>query len=700
MVREGTIPELVRSLQRARTEAVDRGRPLARAIFFIGAGCSRSAGVPLAAEIARGLVPKLAQTYDLSTTSDPEAALKVLQAAGHFLACSPGGTIDWYAVYDEVFLNHYKTPDNARNIFRKAIEESFKGINWAHLCLGELVSQKFCSTIITTNFDLLALEGLVAAGVIPVVSDGLESLGRISGYPDYPQLIQLNGSIHSYRLRNRPDEIEAVGEHSAAASCFRELIRDADVITFVGYAGREVAIMKLLSAAMQEFSEKEVYWCSYGNALSSISTEATKLMDGNANARVILNQDADLFFYELCRDLGVGAPAFIRNPLSSIQSRATGIALPEGGGHASEIRNEIERFNKKISALTNRDPSEGLDTQSAILDQASAQRFKGDDRAALNTIAPLLAIENPDPQVLAFASIVANSIAARTLAPDDMERAVVLARQAMEALTDADEPERVDAQIRYAKALDIRGLGKSESDDAKLALKNFREAVGKIDPVINQELWLSVQNTIGVIHARIADVDNSDPDIAMAIAAFDEVIALAEKFDLSEEAQRALTNKGVALFTQGEYKRDVGVIRQAIQVLEDVNKKTSKTANLPRWNVQVRCLASCYGAISMLENDVASAEESVRLTKESMEPDVTDDPSHLAGIEVNYGRALGRLAEMRKDADVMEEGLRHVRSAQSKFTEMKMDWHALNAQKTADALLEALNEIKGSGTER
>src|SRR6202035_5865229 len=84
--------------------------------------------------------------------------------------------INWHSVYDEMLRRHYATPDDTRALFGKIVADAKGAINWAHLCLGELVSRGFISTVLTTNFDQLVLSGMVRAGVLPVVCDGVESL--------------------------------------------------------------------------------------------------------------------------------------------------------------------------------------------------------------------------------------------------------------------------------------------------------------------------------------------------------------------------------------------------------------------------------------------------------------------------------------------------------------------------------------------
>jgi len=204
--RLGNIAEVANAIQLA-TASDSKG--LGRTIFFIGAGCSKSAGIPLVLEMAQQLLIRLAKAKRA-----PPDALKSADDAYHWLSpnrgipdCRIGDApkdgsadtreIDWSRVYDVLFADHYKTPDHAREIFSDFVDQAEGRVNWAHLCLGELVKQKLVSTVITTNFDQLALAGLVRAGVLPVVCDGIESLTRIRGAP---LQIELHGSRHTYRL--------------------------------------------------------------------------------------------------------------------------------------------------------------------------------------------------------------------------------------------------------------------------------------------------------------------------------------------------------------------------------------------------------------------------------------------------------------------------------------------------------------------
>jgi hypothetical protein len=157
-----------------------RNGALGKTIFFIGAGCSVTAGIPGAADIARRMTIEVGRRFRVCENDDDCLAayrklveLKNLSsaAANAPIAKLSEDMVDWHRVYDEMFERHFATPDDVRDFFGDILAKANGAINWAHLCLGELATTNYVSTVLTTNFDQLALSGMVRAGILPVVCD-------------------------------------------------------------------------------------------------------------------------------------------------------------------------------------------------------------------------------------------------------------------------------------------------------------------------------------------------------------------------------------------------------------------------------------------------------------------------------------------------------------------------------------------------
>jgi SIR2-like domain len=363
---------------------------LGRVVFFVGAGCSISAGVPGSVDIARRMVREAAHRFECcGANSDCVEAYKSLVAGKYLASCMKKGredreptdeTINWYKVYDELFRSHYAGPDYARELFDTLVSEIKGAINWAHLCLGELVAQKYVSTILTTNFDQLVLSGLVHAGVLPVMCDGIESLNRISGVPRHPQLVELHGSRHTYVLRNRPEDVAAVRNDPRASAAILELLRNTKTFVTIGYGGREEGVMDLLIQAAKACPDKDLIWVDHSPDPQSISDKVREFLATSKNGRLCPDQDADRFFLQLCKGLKVGSPLAISAPLEPAHRVIADVL--KSNLVDKDIQAEINAAKNRMERLRTYDQSQKGDPGAAKASEIREKRLAGDPAGA------------------------------------------------------------------------------------------------------------------------------------------------------------------------------------------------------------------------------------------------------------------------------------------------------------------------------
>ncbi|MER8881828.1 ATP-binding protein [Mesorhizobium sp. M0816] len=328
-------------------------KALGRTILLVGAGCSRSAGIPLAGEIAQELAIRLADSYGIerANIADPAEALRYLVTSGKFesdlFQGVNGDATDWPSVYDYIFSKHYKTPKEIRGVFSQLFDRIDRRINWTHLCIGELVRLGYVSTILTTNFDQLVLDGLSRSGRLPVVADGLDSLYRISGDSNYPQLIQIHGSRHTYYLRNSQTDTDELANNHAARHAIDELFRTASVFIAIGYGGRERGLMQLLIEAGRRWPDTQIFWISYSDRLAATDKYVAELLATSRYASVVPNQDADDFFRKLLEELKVYVPRAIADPLYPVKDLKENLVY---GGNA-EIKKLIDDHQDRVNEI-------------------------------------------------------------------------------------------------------------------------------------------------------------------------------------------------------------------------------------------------------------------------------------------------------------------------------------------------------------
>lgn len=349
-MRIATVDDVVDAIRRDYDPSASN-RSLGRTVFMIGAGCSKSAGIPLSEEIAKALVRRLAKRYGVTSgrSDDSVDLLHGLVEQSKFPknlleTDSRDKKIDWYAVYDVIFRDHYRTPKEIQRVFSSILDASGNQINWAHVCLGELVRLGYTSTVLTTNFDQLALDGISRSGSLPVVADGVGSLHRITGDPAHPQLIHIHGSRHTYYLRNTSEDIDRAAKDLSAIHAISDIYRSASIFIVIGYGGREKGLMELLTSAGVRWPDTQIYWVSHAQDGGDLSDYAKKFVGTSRYSYVVPNQDADVFFDKLVTALTDGGPLIVRNPMSPIRDLADRLQFYKD----EHIINQVSDLNARV----------------------------------------------------------------------------------------------------------------------------------------------------------------------------------------------------------------------------------------------------------------------------------------------------------------------------------------------------------------
>lgn len=358
-----------------------------RAIFLLGAGCSKSAGIPLASEVAQRCARILALRYapprkDPPGHPDAQSALAALvkqrRVPEHYLLSNGDG--DWGPLYKHFFAEHLKSPNQQREVISAVIGDREFDLNWAHACLGALVQRRYVHTVLTTNFDQLALQGIIRTGITPVVADGLESLMRISPSPVRPQVVHLHGSMHTYDLRNSPTALFETGENTDFKTMMMSLLKQSTIIVIVGYAGGEEGVMQLLQYAAEHIPRMVIYWVGYERSYADFSPRARKLLETGDNKFFIPDKDADRFFQALMRELGEGQPEWVADPIEAL--------VEQGIRMRSNEDPEIEALIVDYQRRTSHARKTRLKEDSVLVGALQA-RCEGDFPAAARMLAPI-----------------------------------------------------------------------------------------------------------------------------------------------------------------------------------------------------------------------------------------------------------------------------------------------------------------------
>lgn len=268
-------------------------------VVLLGAGASFRSGIPMAAacvsEIAKARFLQEKGIDDLSCPVSPSDWKPLLDRHDWFIAGE-----DKLAENFPMAVEKLLTPRDFRRRVLQHLLSQKERVNPGYLHLAELVRMGSVSTILTTNFDTLIVEGLRKKQ--PHISEILE-INRtkddlVRFHKDNTcQVVYLHGSVEYYRDRNEANEIANLDK--SLIKSILPLLTDSPVVV-VGYRGYEPSIMKHLFGELAKVDvpfKHGIYWCSRDSELHPNVVELEKV--AGSNFRLIRIDGFDELFERL-----------------------------------------------------------------------------------------------------------------------------------------------------------------------------------------------------------------------------------------------------------------------------------------------------------------------------------------------------------------------------------------------------------------
>lgn len=384
------------------------------------------------------------------------------------------------------------------------------------------MARKFIHTVLTTNFDQLALQGMLAAGVLPAVADGVEALARVSDRPRTPQLVQIHGSMHAYSLRNSQRATKDTADDLQVQGMVYSLLKSANFLLVIGYRGNEEGVMQLLQKAADKLPELTVYWVCRDPSAAKLSPAAKKLLETGQNKYLIPGQDADGFFATVFASENIDAPGCVLKPLARLQT--------EAGSYCGGDNPEANRLISGCRALlADAETQVGKDANARLMEAAAALHLKGHYREALRVLqtTELEAKKSADRDYMAARGTCAYLCGLRQAAPGFLQEAIAWRKK---LLDDLKEPsERATASNNLGNAL--RALGEREGNPEKLteavaAYRAAREVLTKEQMPVD---WAMTQNNLGTALRVLGEREGNPEKLAEAVAAYRAALEVFEQ---------------------------------------------------------------------------------------------------------------------------------------------------------------------------
>ncbi|WP_293996988.1 TPR end-of-group domain-containing protein [Sphaerotilus sp.] len=292
-----TLRDVAASLRQADGECV----------VLMGAGCSKSAGIPLAGE----LIQEVRKSY-------PEA----------FRRASEGGkTPDYNGLMDQL------SPREREKLLLKHIKSA--QLNWAHLALAQLFAHDKIDRVLTVNFDPLLVKACAMVNFFPAIYDlaGSDQFKprRIAPY----SIFFLNGQHTGFSMLNGADELDA---HRGKLSRIVENTGVSRVWLVVGYSGEADPLLDVL--ASQSCFDGDLYWLGLTEQPSERQAQSGIFQRGR-HAFYVGGQDADVCLTDLASNLECFPPDFLVRPFEYLKNLVDPVRFETGGPVAVGLRDRL-----------------------------------------------------------------------------------------------------------------------------------------------------------------------------------------------------------------------------------------------------------------------------------------------------------------------------------------------------------------------
>ena len=289
--------------------------------ILTGAGCSQSAGIPLAGELVSEMNSKFG--VQLSNLSEGDR--------GNYNKCMNALT---HQERRQLLQNHIKDAN----------------INWAHIGLAALMDNGYTQRVLTFNFDNILMRACGLIGLYPSIYDFTNADVNLQNLIIDPSIIYLHGQSYGFRQLN--DENETKSHANNMTNFIAQTLNTSPVIV-AGYSGYNDGFFEQIDK--HYCGEQRLFWIGYEKEIPEHLRDFFKKYRNHAH--YIGGQDADDFFVSLMQNLECLPSFFTQHARHTIRILDEVIDFPipntDGGVNIlSDLRQQMVELGKQILSLT------------------------------------------------------------------------------------------------------------------------------------------------------------------------------------------------------------------------------------------------------------------------------------------------------------------------------------------------------------
>ncbi len=282
-------------------------------IFFLGAGASRTGGIPLANEIITDILEKYKESPKVQLLKDDEHTYPKLMDA--------------------------LEPIERKELLKGYIDKA--KINVTHIYLAQLLIHGYVDYVLTVNFDNLMQRALALFNNFPPTYDLAILKNLTTTKFKEKSVVYLHGQYDGVRVLNTIDEMAIVNK--IVLRIF-DTIKDERPWVFIGYSGDDPIFESIKEL---ECFENGLYWVTYNDEEPGKRVKEF-LNKPNTNAYIIKGNDADSFMLKLNSELKLEQPDIIIKPFSSTKILLNNIVDIDDKDELKAVKESLEISNRQV----------------------------------------------------------------------------------------------------------------------------------------------------------------------------------------------------------------------------------------------------------------------------------------------------------------------------------------------------------------
>ena len=517
MAQQYDVQDLAELMRRANAEH----KPF---VFFAGAGCSVSAGIPLAHQLLEQLQQDFSVELKLLSEAERKDYGKCMAQIGR----------------------------DARRQFLKRYTDQAK-INWAHIALACLLQAGYIGRVLTFNFDHLLARSCGLLGLYPATYDFTAANLNLYHLIDNPAIVHLHGQSHGFAQLNSDKETSA---HAKQLSQFVQATLNESPALVIGYSGQADAFFPQIKAHFN--GQHRLFWV---DMTEQAPAHIEAILHSPLAHYLRCADGADVFLIQLAQALDCFPPSIFTDPYAHLLEEIDEVTdYPPHQSHA--VHNQDPSDTMRSTPGMAEDILQGLKQR---LQQAQADEQAQDAPNYLDWYLQghyqriITHAEETDSLDSAEQIWVARAYFRRALQHTDLEQALSVYDQLIQRFGSSQTPE---LQEQVAKALFNKGIALKQLEGPEQALKVYDQLIQHFEnnstPAIQAQVAKALLNK-GVTLGRL-----EDPEQELKI--YDQLI---QRFASSEapELQEPVAN---ALFNKGNTLRQLEGPEQALKVYEQL----------------------------------------------------------------------------------------------------------------------------------